>query len=140
MALNWGTARTALRPLGALEAGEVVLIHAAAGGAGQAAVRLVRHYGARIGATASPGTTARRHRLARHCGGRIVATASPERHDTVGALGADVVLDSRRAGRADLVLESVGRATWDVSRSVTKAFDGLEAGRTVGNHTLDPSR
>lgn len=111
MVLNWATALAALRPLGEVRDGDVVLVHAAAGGVGQAAVRLARHYGA-----------------------RVVATASPGKHDTVRALGADVVLDSRRgdlaeeilrrAGRVDLVLESVGRATFGVSLSVAKPFAG----------------
>src|SRR5690242_5569786 len=40
LVLNWATALAALKPLGRIEAGEVVLVHAAAGGVGQAAVRL----------------------------------------------------------------------------------------------------
>ncbi|MGC5412980.1 zinc-binding dehydrogenase, partial [Streptomyces sp. DT225] len=72
LVLNWATALAALKPLGGVEPGETVLVHAAAGGVGQAAVRLARHYGA-----------------------RVIATASPEKHDTVKALGADEVLNSR---------------------------------------------
>ncbi|WP_033218036.1 NADPH:quinone oxidoreductase family protein [Kitasatospora phosalacinea] len=111
MVLNWATALAALKPLGGVEAGETVLVHAAAGGVGQAAVRLARHYGA-----------------------RVVATASPAKHDTVKALGADEVLDGRRpdlaeeitrlTGGVDLVLESVGRATFGASLAVTKPFTG----------------
>ncbi|WP_069884521.1 NADPH:quinone oxidoreductase family protein [Streptomyces luteocolor] len=111
LVLNWATALAALRPLGEVGPGEVVLVHAAAGGVGQAAVRLARHYGA-----------------------RVIATASPAKHDTVKALGADEVLDSRRpdlaaeitrlTGGVDLVLESVGRATFDISLSVAKPFTG----------------
>ncbi|MEU1122233.1 zinc-binding dehydrogenase [Streptomyces sp. NPDC005899] len=111
LVLNWATALAALRPLGEVEAGEVVLVHAAAGGVGQAAVRLARHYGA-----------------------RVIATASPGKHETVEALGADEVLDSGRpdlaeeitrlTGGVDLVLESVGQATFAVSLSVAKPFTG----------------
>ncbi|GGQ52461.1 zinc-binding dehydrogenase [Streptomyces flaveolus] len=111
LVLNWATALAALKPLGEISAGEVVLVHAAAGGVGQAAVRLAHHYGA-----------------------RVIATASPGKHDTVTALGADAVLDSARpdlaaeitrlTGGVDLVLESVGRATMGVSLSVTKPFTG----------------
>ena len=111
MVLNWATALAALRPLGEVEPGDVVLVHAAAGGVGQAAVRLALHYGA-----------------------RVIATASPAKHDTVEALGAHVVLDStrpdlateitRRTGGVDLVLESVGKATFDASLSVTRPFTG----------------
>jgi NADPH:quinone reductase-like Zn-dependent oxidoreductase len=111
MVLNWATALAALQPLGEIKTGEVVLIHAAAGGVGQAAVRLARHYGA-----------------------RVIAMASSAKHDTVRANGADEVLDSARpdlaeeinrlTGGVDLILESVGRATFEVSLSVTKPFFG----------------
>ncbi|MCD0447759.1 zinc-binding dehydrogenase [Actinocorallia sp. API 0066] len=111
LVLNWATALAALKPLGRLAAGEVVLIHAAAGGVGQAALRLARHYGA-----------------------RVIATASPAKHDTVKDLGADHVIDSahpaldeeilRRTGPVDLVLESVGRATFAASLAVTRPVTG----------------
>ena len=70
--VNWPTALAALRPLGRLTRGETVVIHAAAGGTGQAAVRMAKHYGA-----------------------TVIATASPSKHDAVRALGADHILDSR---------------------------------------------
>jgi len=111
MVLNWATALAALRPLGEIKPGETVLIQAAAGGVGQAAVRLARHYGA-----------------------RVIATAAPAKHGTVRALGADEVLDGRDPGLADaigrltggvdLVLESVGQATFPTSLSVTRPFTG----------------
>ncbi|WP_422774777.1 type I polyketide synthase [Plantactinospora sp. WMMC1484] len=49
------TAWYALRDLAGLEAGERVLVHAAAGGVGQAAVQLARHWGAEVFGTASEG-------------------------------------------------------------------------------------
>ncbi|MEV4080755.1 zinc-binding dehydrogenase [Nonomuraea fuscirosea] len=111
LVLNWATALAALKPLGEIKPGEVVLVHAAAGGVGQAAVRLARHYGA-----------------------RVIATASPAKHSTVKALGAEEVLDrarpdltteiTRLTGGVDLVLESVGQATFETSLSVTKPFAG----------------
>ncbi|MGW0903216.1 NADPH:quinone oxidoreductase family protein [Streptomyces sp. NPDC002853] len=125
MVLNWATALAALKPLGEIKTGEAVLVHAAAGGVGQAAVRLARHYGA-----------------------RVIATASPAKHDTVKALGADEVLDSRRpdlaeeitrlTGGVDLVLESVGQATFKTSLSVTKPFTGriVVFGAASGDATL----
>jgi polyketide synthase 12 len=48
------TAWYALAELARLTAGESVLIHAAAGGVGMAAVQIARHLGARVYATASP--------------------------------------------------------------------------------------
>ncbi|WP_433065042.1 zinc-binding dehydrogenase [Dactylosporangium sp. CS-033363] len=110
--VNWPTALAALRPIGGLTAGQTVLIHAAAGGTGQAAVRMAKHYGA-----------------------TVIAAASPAKHDTVRALGADHVLDSRDPGLAaavldltgggtDLVLESVGGATLEASLSAAKRVTG----------------
>jgi NADPH:quinone reductase-like Zn-dependent oxidoreductase len=111
LVLNWATALAALRPLGKITAGETVLVHAAAGGVGQTAVRLARHYGA-----------------------RVIGTASPAKHEIVTSLGAEQVLDSRDpdlaaklarlSGGIDLVLESVGRATFEISLSVAKPFTG----------------
>ena len=107
LVVNWPTALAALKPLGGVAAGQAVLIHAAAGGTGQAAVKMAKHYGA-----------------------TVIATASPGKHETVRALGADHVLDSgsadlaaevRRLTRgtgADLVLESAGGeaqlTNWDL--------------------------
>jgi NADPH2:quinone reductase len=132
MVVNWPTALAALKPLGGLTAGQTVLIHAAAGGTGQAAVRMAKHYGA-----------------------TVIATASPGKHEVVRALGADHVLDSRGAdiaaevlratggAGADLVLESVGGATLDASLAATKRVTGrvvvygLAGGEaTIGNWDL----
>src|SRR3954453_1490141 len=44
MFVSWPTALAALKPLGRVEAGQTVLIHAAAGGTGQTAVKLAKHY------------------------------------------------------------------------------------------------
>ncbi|MFF1612364.1 SDR family NAD(P)-dependent oxidoreductase, partial [Amycolatopsis sp. NPDC058278] len=48
------TAYYALQDLAGVQAGESVLIHAAAGGVGMAAVQLARHWGCEVYATASP--------------------------------------------------------------------------------------
>jgi NADPH:quinone reductase len=113
LVVNWPTALAALKPLGRVTAGQVVLIHAAAGATGQAAVRIAKHYGA-----------------------TVIATASPGKHETALALGADHVLDSlggdiaaevlRLTGGAgaDLVLESAGGATFDASLAAAKRVTG----------------
>jgi NADPH2:quinone reductase len=111
--VSWPTALAALKPLGRIAAGQTVLIHAAAGGTGQAAVTMAKHYGA-----------------------TVIGTASPGKHEVVRALGADHVIDSRNAdlaaevlrltggAGADLVLESVGGATLDASLAATKRVTG----------------
>ncbi|MFZ0091054.1 MAG: zinc-binding dehydrogenase [Solirubrobacteraceae bacterium] len=113
LVVNWPTALAALKPLGGIAAGQTVLIHAAAGGTGQAAVKMAKHYGA-----------------------TVIATASPGKHEVVRAQGADHVIDSRGAdlaaevlrltggAGADLILESVGGATLDASLAATKRVTG----------------
>jgi NADPH2:quinone reductase len=51
--VQWLTAHGCLKICGRIRAGETVLIHAAAGGVGTAAIRLAKHYGATVIATAS---------------------------------------------------------------------------------------
>src|SRR5260370_39649515 len=53
LVVNWPTALAALRPLGRIAAGQTVLIHAAAGGTGQVAGKMAKHYSATVIATAS---------------------------------------------------------------------------------------
>jgi NADPH2:quinone reductase len=113
LVVNAPTALAALKPLGRIAAGETVLIHAAAGATGQAAVKMAKHFGA-----------------------TVIATASPSKHETARALGADHVLDSHRediaarvleltAGTgADLVLESAGGATFNASLAAAKRVTG----------------
>ena len=113
LVVNWPTALAALKPLGGLTTGQTVLIHAAAGATGQAAVTMAKHYGA-----------------------TVIATASPGKHKTVLALGADHVLDSlggdlaaevlrlTSGTGADLVLESAGGATFDASLAAAKRVTG----------------
>ena len=113
LVVNWPTALAALKPLGGLRAGQTVLIHAAAGATGQAAVTLAKHYGA-----------------------VVIATASPGKHEQVLALGADTVLDSTGGDLAatvlrltggtgvDLVLESAGGSTLEASLAAAKRVTG----------------
>jgi NADPH:quinone reductase len=113
LVVNWPTALAALKPLGGVTAGQTVLIHAAAGATGQAAVKMAKHYGA-----------------------TVIATASPGKHETVRALGADHVLDSRSAdvaaavltltggAGADLVLESAGGDTFGASLAAARRVTG----------------
>ena len=74
-----------------LRAGERVLVHAAAGGVGQAAVRLAREIGA-----------------------EVLATASAGKQDLVRALGVAQVFDSRRPGFEEGVRRATAGAGVDV--------------------------
>jgi NADPH2:quinone reductase len=111
--VGWPTALAALKPLGHIAAGQSVLIQAAAGGTGQIAVKLAKHYGA-----------------------TVIATASSGKHEVALAHGADHVIDPARAdlaaevlrltggAGADLVLQSVGGASLDASLAATKRVTG----------------
>jgi len=113
LVVNWPTALAALGPMGRLAAGETVLIPAAAGATGQAAVILAKRSGA-----------------------NVIAAAAPGKHDVVRALGADHILDSRSGDLAaevlgltgglgaDLVLESSGGATFDASLAAARRVTG----------------
>ena len=99
-----------------LQAGESVVVHAAAGGVGSLAVQLARIWGA----------------------GRVIATASsPEKRELAVELGADVAVDSAAAdmrtelvgandGRpVDVVLDMTGGAVTDQSLSALAPFGRL---------------
>lgn len=113
LVVNLPTAVAALKLLGQIKKGETVLIHAAAGATGQAAVKIARHYGA-----------------------TVIAAAASEKHEIVQSLGADHVLDShtadiaaevlRLAGNAgaDLVIESVGGETFEASLASARRVTG----------------
>jgi NADPH:quinone reductase-like Zn-dependent oxidoreductase len=89
--VNYTTAWAALVRYGNVQRGDRVLVHAAAGGVGIAALQ-----------------------IARRAGAEIYGTASPAKHDAVRAQGADVAVDYTRAGwwkelpEFDLVLDAIG--------------------------------
>lgn len=99
---SWYTAAGALHHLGRVQKGETVLIHAAAGGVGQAAVRLAKHLGARVIATAS---SAEKLELAKARGADVLVNYAEE--DFVQAVKA-----ATEGRGADLVLEMVGGETF----------------------------
>jgi NADPH2:quinone reductase len=133
LVVNWPTALAALEPLGGVSAGQTVLIHAAAGGTGQAAVKLAKHHGA-----------------------TVIATASPGKHEVVRALGADHVIGlnigvliqaapqifGEVMGRLfELIAAGVigpGRPTAYELADGPKALAELEARATVGKLALLP--
>ncbi|GAA0705429.1 hypothetical protein GCM10009548_93350 [Streptomyces malaysiensis subsp. malaysiensis] len=91
------TAWYGLVELGGLQAGERVLIHAATGGVGTAAVRIARHLGAEVYATASPGKHGVLEAMgvdaAHRASSRDLAFEGAIREAT-GGRGVDVVLNS----------------------------------------------
>jgi NADPH2:quinone reductase len=127
LVVNLPTAVAALKPLGQLTTGQTVLIHAAAGATGQAAVKIAKHYGA-----------------------TVIATASCGKHEVVRSLGADHVLDSRSADiagevlrltgsiGADLVIESIGGATFEASLASARRVTGrvIVTGLPAGEASL----
>jgi len=85
------TAMYALHDLAKLKAGESVLIHAAAGGVGQAAIRLCQRIGA-----------------------KVLATASPSKWDFLRAQGIEHVMSSRSTAFSAEVLRATGGRGVDV--------------------------
>jgi NADPH:quinone reductase-like Zn-dependent oxidoreductase/acyl carrier protein len=85
------TAEYALNDLARLTAGETVLIHAAAGGVGLAAVQ-----------------------IARRCGATVLGTASPEKHDFLRASGVAHAFPSRELSFVDGVRAATGGQGVDV--------------------------
>jgi NADPH:quinone reductase len=113
-----------------LRAGETLLVHAGAGGVGSAAIQL--------------GVAA---------GSRVIATAGgPDKVEVCRSLGADLVLDHRRAdvveevraatgGRgADVVFDPVGGTTYDLSRRCI-AWEGriVVVGAAGGQYAQAPT-
>ncbi|MEZ4450567.1 MAG: NADPH:quinone oxidoreductase family protein [Nannocystaceae bacterium] len=108
----WYTAHGCLRTVGHLKAGETVLIHAAAGGVGQAAIKIARHFGATvIGTVGSPEKAA----LARELGAHHVIDYT--RQDFV----AEVLALTGGRG-ADLVLEMIGGETYGKNLDATRKY------------------
>ena len=103
--VNYATAYIGLVRFGALEPGERVLIHAAAGGVGIAATEIAKARGAEVFGTASPG-----------------------KHDAIRGFGVDHPLDYTQRGweksvpQVDLVMDAIG------GKSFRTSYDLLRAG------------
>jgi NADPH:quinone reductase-like Zn-dependent oxidoreductase len=121
--LVFQTAWRALKTRGALKKGESVLITGASGGVSTAAIQIARSFGARV----------------------LAVTSGPENVAKVRELGADVVFDrldgdfavgvkEHTAGRGvDVVLDSVGEATWpQCLRCLAKLGRLVTYGATTG--------
>ena len=103
--VNYATAWAGLVRYGSLQAGERVLIHAAAGGVGIAATQIARDRGAEVWGTASPG-----------------------KHEAIRAVGVEHPLDYTRSGwqrglpGMDVVMDAIG------GRSFRTSYDLLRGG------------
>jgi NADPH:quinone reductase-like Zn-dependent oxidoreductase len=103
--VNYATAWAGLVRYGGLQAGERVLLQAAAGGVGIAATQIAKRWGA-----------------------EVYGTASASKHDAIRAQGVDVALDYRKRGwqrglpKFDLVMDAVG------GRSFRTSYDLLNPG------------
>lgn len=87
----FATVMHGLQDLARIDKSDVVLVHAAAGGVGQAAVQLLHHMGC-----------------------RVLATASPNKHGLVAQLGAEVIGNSRTADFATAVMTATDGRGVDV--------------------------
>ena len=96
-----------------LQAGESVLIHAAAGGSGSAAIQLAKHAGARVFATA--GTEAKVH-LCRDLGADVAINYTEFDF-------AEVVLAETANRGVEVVFDNVGEAVMEASMKCT-AYNG----------------
>lgn len=96
--VNYSTAWAALIGYGSLRPGERVLVNAAAGGVGIAALQLAKHAGAEVHGTASPG-----------------------KHARLAELGIDQAIDYRRdgwwrgLGPYDVILDAIGGKSFNIS-------------------------
>jgi NADPH:quinone reductase-like Zn-dependent oxidoreductase len=103
--VNYSTAWAGLVRYGGLQAGERVLLQAAAGGVGIAATQIAKKWGAEVYGTASAG-----------------------KHDAIRAEGVDVAIDYRQRGwekglpKFDLIMDAIG------GRSFRTSYDLLNPG------------
>ncbi|GGC48562.1 type I polyketide synthase [Chelatococcus reniformis] len=135
------TAHYGLDRLAKLKRGERVLIHAAAGGVGQAAIQVARRAGAEIFATASPGKWARLRRqgIDHVYNSRSLAFADEIRRAT-GGRGVDVVLNSLSGdaiGASFAALADGGRFVEIGKLDVWTAEQVTALGRNIAYHPFD---
>ncbi|WP_413811819.1 SDR family NAD(P)-dependent oxidoreductase [Streptomyces sp. OE57] len=125
------TAYYGLRDLARLERGESVLIHAAAGGVGMAAVQLARHWGAEVYGTAGPA----KWDAARTAGvpdGRLANSRTMEFEQRflkmTGGRGFDVVLDALAGDFVDASLRLLPRGGRFIEMGKSDIRDAEEVG------------
>lgn len=93
--VNYATAWIMLVRCGNVQPGETVLVHAAAGGVGQAALQICQWRGAEVIGTASAGKHARLKTLGvKHCIDYTREDFEPKVMELTGGHGVDIVLDA----------------------------------------------
>ncbi|NUQ99838.1 MAG: SDR family NAD(P)-dependent oxidoreductase, partial [Streptomyces sp.] len=118
-----------LKHLGGLRAGQSVLIHAAAGGVGMAAVQLARHFGAEVFGTASPAKwdALRAQGLDdRHIASSRTLDFATRFLDETGGRGVDVVLNSLAGDFVDASLRLLPRGGQFVELGKTDVRDAAQ--------------
>ncbi|WP_456213250.1 type I polyketide synthase [Streptomyces sp. LZ34] len=127
------TAWHGLVDLADLKAGESVLIHAAAGGVGMAAVQIARHLGAEVYATASPGKHAALEAMgideAHRASSRDLDFENTFRTAT-GGRGVDVVLNSLTGDYTDASLRLLAEGGRFVELGLTDVRDPEQLAET----------
>ncbi|WP_158263025.1 type I polyketide synthase [Amycolatopsis sp. CA-128772] len=129
----FATAYYGLFDLGGLEAGQSVLVHAAAGGVGMAAVQLARWKRAEVFATASTG----KHDVLRdlgldavHIGDSRTLSFEDQFRAATGSRGVDVVLDALAGEFVDASLRLLPRGGRFVEMGKADVRDAGEVART----------
>lgn len=135
------TAHYALDRLAGLKRGERVLIHAAAGGVGQAAIQVAQRAGAEIFATASPAKWGhlRRHGVTHLFNSRTAGFAEEIRRRT-GGRGVDVVLNSlsgEAIAESFAALADGGRFIEIGKMGIWSAADVAALDRNIAYHPFD---
>ncbi|MFG1380951.1 SDR family NAD(P)-dependent oxidoreductase [Xanthobacter versatilis] len=135
------TAHYALDHLAGLKRGERVLIHAAAGGVGQAAIQVAQRAGAEIFATASPAKWGhlRRHGVTHLFNSRTADFADEIRRLT-GGRGVDVVLNSlsgEAIAESFAALADGGRFIEVGKMGIWSAADVAALNRDIAYHPFD---
>jgi NAD(P)-dependent dehydrogenase (short-subunit alcohol dehydrogenase family)/acyl carrier protein len=123
------TAYYGLVDLAGLKQGERVLVHAAAGGVGMAAVQLARHLGAEVFATASPGKWEALRRLGldeAHIASSRTLEFKERFLEESGGRGMDVVLDSLAGEFVDASLDLLGEGGRFVEMGKTDIRDSVQ--------------
>ncbi|MFF3625591.1 SDR family NAD(P)-dependent oxidoreductase, partial [Streptomyces sp. NPDC002467] len=129
MPIVFGTAYHSLVELAGLRGGETLLLHAAAGGVGMAAVQLARHLGAEVYGTASPGKwdALRASGLDdAHIASSRTLDFEDRFREATGGRGVDVVLDCLAREFVDASLRLLPRGGRFVEMGKTDIRDAAE--------------